>query len=326
MMFDFSHVFTATILLTVASICLSAVGSFIGFHQQGGGSVRDFWRYLCPRDLFTRRSCYQDVGFIFIKQLVRPWVAAPFLLLTSVNCAVFSYRLLALAFGHHPQAEMPVALFVGLLIISVLIQDFLRFGSHYWLHKIGALWDVHKVHHSASFLTPLTNHRVHIIEEIIQQAVTGLSIGPFLAIAAFVTDTSISTNAVLGFDAYVLIDTLSFGILRHSHIGLSYGKLEHFLMSPKQHHMHHSIEERHWDRNFGFLLSCWDQLAGTICYSDPKERIRVGISAEETVDYGSVLKLHFMPYLKLFRRLPRFEKTGPAAISTDIGAETVLKI
>jgi sterol desaturase/sphingolipid hydroxylase (fatty acid hydroxylase superfamily) len=325
-MFDVSHILTATVSLTLVSLVLAAVGSVVAFYQRGGGSFRDFLRYLFPRDLYTTRSCYNDVGFIIIKQLIRPLVAAPLLLLTSVKCAEYSYDLLIRAFGPRPQAAMSVALFIVLLVICVLIQDFLRFGSHYVLHKFSALWDIHKVHHSASFLTPLTNHRVHIIEEIIQQGCTGLSIGPVLALAAFITGTSISTNAILGFDAYVLIDTLSFGILRHSHIGLSYGRFERFLMSPKQHQLHHSIEERHWDKNFGFLFSCWDQVARTICYSNPREHIRFGISAAETVDYSSVLKLHFMPYLKLFRRLPRLDKTGPAASPAAIVSDTILKV
>jgi sterol desaturase/sphingolipid hydroxylase (fatty acid hydroxylase superfamily) len=326
---NFSHILTATMWLTLFSVGLSAVGSVIAFHQRGGGSGRDFLRYILPRDLYTRRSCYQDVGFILLKQLIRPWVAAPLLLLTSVKCAVMTYDALVLAFGPRPQAEMPVALFVALLIPAVLIQDFLRFGSHYLLHRIGVFWDVHKVHHSATFLTPLTNHRVHVIEELIQQGVTGLSVGPFLAIAAFLTHTSISTNTLLGFDAYILIDTLSFGMLRHSHIGLSYGWFERYLMSPKQHHLHHSIDQRHWDKNFGFLCSCWDQIAGTICYSDPMENVRFGVSAEEAADYSSVVKLHFMPYIKLYRRyLPRPEggRTISVGPSPDLRVEPVPKM
>jgi sterol desaturase/sphingolipid hydroxylase (fatty acid hydroxylase superfamily) len=255
-----------------------------------------------PPDLYTRRSCYLDVGFILFKQLIRPLVSAPLLLLTSAKCAVVTYGLLVLGFGLRSQAAMSIELFAVLLVVAVLIQDFLRFWTHYLLHRISAFWDVHKVHHSSEFLTPLTNHRVHIIEEIIQQGATGLSVGPLLATAAFLTSTSISTNMLLGFDAYVLIDTLSFGILRHSHIGLSYGRLERYLMSPKQHHLHHSIDQRHWDKNFGFLFACWDRIAGTICYSDPRENVNVGISLEEAADYSSVLKLHFMPYIKLYRR------------------------
>src|SRR5271166_2932812 len=294
---DLSHILTASVLLSLFGIGLSAVGSIIAFHQRGGGSLRDFFKYLFPRDLVTRRSCYQDAGFILVKQLIRPFVAAPLLLLTSAKTAQATYGALALAFGPRAQAAMSIGLFGSLLIMSLLIQDFLRFFSHYMLHRMSVLWDVHKVHHSAEYLTPLTNHRVHIIEEMIQQAATGLSVGPLLGLAAFLTATSISTNALVGFDAYMLIDTLCFSMLRHSHIGLSFGQLERYLMSPKQHHLHHSIEQRHWDKNFGFLFSCWDRMFGTICYSDPKENVNVGIPAEEFRDYDSILKLHFMPYI-----------------------------
>jgi sterol desaturase/sphingolipid hydroxylase (fatty acid hydroxylase superfamily) len=266
-----------------------------------------------------------------LKQVFRPVTAAPLWLLTTASCAGATYGLLVLAFGARPQNEMPMILFAALIIPAVLVQDYLRFKSHHVLHQFDALWDIHKVHHSAEFLTPVTNHRVHLIEEIIEQAATGLSIGPILATAAFLTATPISTSTLLGFDAYGLIDTLSFGILRHSHIGLSYGWLERYLMSPKQHHLHHSSDPRHWDKNFGFLFSCWDRMAGTICYSDPKENVSIGILAEEAVDYNNVLKLHFMPYIKLLRRclpiisirryLPQ-TPSGPsiAASSTDVGA------
>jgi sterol desaturase/sphingolipid hydroxylase (fatty acid hydroxylase superfamily) len=319
-------ILTATVVLTLIGVVLSAIGSVIAFYQRGGGSVRDFFRYIIPRDLYTRRSCYLDVGFVLLKQLTRPLVAVPMLLLTSAQGAIATYGLLILAFGPGPQNEMPIVLFGALLIPAVLVQDFLRFKTHYWLHQFHVLWDIHKVHHSADFLTPVTNHRVHLIEEMIQQAATGWSVGPILGIAAFLTATPISTNTLLGFDAYGLIDTLSFGILRHSHIGLSYGWLERYLMSPKQHHQHHSSDRQHWDKNFGFLLACWDRMAGTICYSNPKENVSVGILPEEAVDYNSVLKLHFMPYIKLFRRCLPHPQSGPSipvGPSGDVGVAPV---
>jgi sterol desaturase/sphingolipid hydroxylase (fatty acid hydroxylase superfamily) len=297
-----SYILSAAISLTILAIALSGVGSVIAFYQRGGGNIRDYLRYLFPPDLVTRRSCYQDVGFILVKRLMRPFVATPLLLLTSVKTAEATYGALVLGFGPREQTAMPVVLFAILLIMALLLQDFLRFFSHYLLHQSSLLWDIHKVHHSATYLTPLTNHRVHIIEELLEQAVTGLSVGPLLGATAFVTMTSVSTNTLLGFDAYLLIDTLCFAMLRHSHIGLSFGRLECYLMSPKQHHLHHSIAQHHWNKNFGFLLSCWDRMFGTLCYADAQENIDFGISAEESRDYDSVLKLHFMPYVKLFRR------------------------
>jgi sterol desaturase/sphingolipid hydroxylase (fatty acid hydroxylase superfamily) len=260
---------------------------------------------------------------------MRPFAAAPLLLLTSAKTAEMTYGVLVLAFGPREQTVMPADLFVGLLIVALLLQDFLRFFSHYMLHINSVLWEVHKVHHSAEYLTPLTNHRVHIIEEIIEQAATGLSVGPLLGVAAFVTMTSVSTNTLLGFDAYMLTDTLCFAMLRHSHIGLSFGRLECYLMSPKQHHLHHSIEPRHWNRNFGFLLSCWDRMFRTICYIDPKENIAFGISDEEVLDYDSVLKLHFMPYIKLFRRreLPsRQAQAVSVELPPDLNVQPITKV
>src|SRR6202007_289044 len=76
-----------------------------------------------------------------------------------------------------------------------------------------------------------------------------------IGLAAFLTQTAISTNALLGFDAYMLIDALCFSMLRHSHIGFSFYGLERFLLSPKQHHLHHSINQKHWDKNFGFMFA-----------------------------------------------------------------------
>jgi sterol desaturase/sphingolipid hydroxylase (fatty acid hydroxylase superfamily) len=328
-MLNVSHIISTVVTVTALSIVLSAVGTVIAFRQRGGGSFRDFLKYVFPRDLITRWSCYQDVGFILVKKLLQPLVYAPILLLTSAKGAILTYGLMTDIFGPRAERPMSVVLYVILLAAAVLVQDFFRFYSHCLLHRIDVLWDFHKVHHSAEYLTPLTNHRAHVIEEAIQQTVTGLSVGPLLGLTAFLTQTAISTNALLGFDAYMLIDALCFSMLRHSHIGLSFYGLERFLLSPKQHHLHHSIDQRHWDKNFGFMFAFWDRMAGTICYSNPHEDLAFGISEAEGKDYGSVLKLHFMPYIKLVRRFwPRPEpgREIPKAPPTALQAETPSEI
>ena len=149
---DLSHILTVVASLTGLSVILSAVGCVIAFRQCGGGGFRAFCAYCLPRDLITCRSCWQDVGFILVKQLVRPWTTAVVLLFASANCALAVYGALVFAFGPRTQGAMSPLLFGTLLLAAVLIQDFLRFGSHYFLHRIGVLWDAHKVHHSASFL------------------------------------------------------------------------------------------------------------------------------------------------------------------------------
>jgi hypothetical protein len=41
------------------------------------------------------------------------------------------------------------------------------------------------------------------------------------------------------------------------------GPLRYLLVTPQSHRVHHSIEARHADRNFGVILSVWDRLFGT---------------------------------------------------------------
>ena len=92
-----SDILTASPVLTLLSIALSAAGCVIAFFQRGGGGVHDFFMYIVPRDLYTRRSCYLDVGYVLLKQVLRPLVAVPMLLLTTAQCAIATYGVLVLA-------------------------------------------------------------------------------------------------------------------------------------------------------------------------------------------------------------------------------------
>ena len=47
--------------------------------------------------------------------------------------------------------------------------------------------------------------------------------------------------------------------LRHSHVYIGFGYLEHIFISPAQHQIHHSRNKIHFDQNFGSCLSIWDK-------------------------------------------------------------------
>ena len=46
------------------------------------------------------------------------------------------------------------------------------------------------------------------------------------------------------------------------------GPLRYIIVSPQAHRIHHSREEKHFDTNFGLILSIWDRMFGT--YSGDK--------------------------------------------------------
>lgn len=49
----------------------------------------------------------------------------------------------------------------------------------------------------------------------------------------------------------------------HGNIRTNLGPLRYVLVTPQFHRIHHSVERRHRDTNFGALFSIWDRLFGT---------------------------------------------------------------
>jgi sterol desaturase/sphingolipid hydroxylase (fatty acid hydroxylase superfamily) len=52
-------------------------------------------------------------------------------------------------------------------------------------------------------------------------------------------------------------------ILLHSRIPWRLGVLSRVFVTPRFHSFHHSVDPRHYDKNFGSVLSIWDHMFGT---------------------------------------------------------------
>jgi hypothetical protein len=46
----------------------------------------------------------------------------------------------------------------------------------------------------------------------------------------------------------------------HANLRWNAGAFGWLLVTPQSHRIHHSTEERHWEKNFGAILSVWDRL------------------------------------------------------------------
>jgi sterol desaturase/sphingolipid hydroxylase (fatty acid hydroxylase superfamily) len=136
------------------------------------------------------------------------------------------------------------------------------------MHKWPILWSLHKVHHSATVLTPMTVFRTHPLEGIIfslRSSVTqAISISSFI----FLFGNTVSLYTVLGVNIFVFIFNVLGSNLRHSHVGIQYWKwVEYIFISPAQHQLHHSIAKEHHDKNFGAALAIWDWFFGSLHHS-----------------------------------------------------------
>jgi sterol desaturase/sphingolipid hydroxylase (fatty acid hydroxylase superfamily) len=55
------------------------------------------------------------------------------------------------------------------------------------------------------------------------------------------------------------------------------GRAWRVLADNRFHRIHHSLEREHWDKNFGVVMTIWDQLFGTSYFPAPEEWPAVGV-------------------------------------------------
>ena len=68
-------------------------------------------------------------------------------------------------------------------------------------------------------------------------------------------------------------------------------------MSPAQHQIHHSVEERHHDKNFGTVLSLWDWLGGTLYLAEKGQELRYGLTGDPAPETNGLAALYLRPVL-----------------------------
>ena len=132
---------------------------------------------------------------------------------------------------------------------AVLVGDFFQWFHHWVRHKVPVLWQFHTVHHSQKELSPFTDQRYHIVEYIVTSTIQTI---PMLILTVQ--------------NPYIILYNVSiswFTRFYHGNIKTNLGPLRYVLVTPQSHRIHHSIERRHQDKNFGLLFSIWDRLFGT---------------------------------------------------------------
>jgi sterol desaturase/sphingolipid hydroxylase (fatty acid hydroxylase superfamily) len=193
----------------------------------------------------------------------------------------------------------------ALYTLAIFIAyDLGRFLSHYALHRLPFLWEIHKVHHSAVVMTPMTAYRLHPFEIVIMAATPVLLTGATTWGFNRALGTDISVYTLLGL--HVALALLSFiDNLRHSPVWISYGqRLNRWIISPAHHQLHHSMEERHWGCNMGFSLAIWDRLAGSLIVpADQPEAFRLGLDDASDPKYTGLVSLYVRPVIDAGQQL-----------------------
>lgn len=148
-------------------------------------------------------------------------------------------------------------------VALLVTKDFFQWCVHNVLHRVPALWEFHKVHHSTEVMDWLSNWRFHWIEIVIYQTVL------------YIPATLLGFTPAAIFGCAVFSTTA--GHYAHSNLRGSIGPLGYLFNNPEMHLWHH-VHPDHGpqNRNFGISLSVWDWLFRT-AYVPGRDPDRLGV-------------------------------------------------
>lgn len=224
---------------------------------------RRLCRLFFSKQYWINRSSLKDVFWLLTNSGIKVAILAP-LFISHLAAAVWLASQLQLIFGDAPQLGWsPLSIAITYTLVFFITEDLSRFSLHVAMHKIPLLWRFHRVHHSATTLTPLTVHRVHPVEMSLYFVRGWCTFAIVSGIFVYLFHGKVTAWDILGVDALGFFFNLLGANLRHSHIWLCFGLFEKLFISPAQHQLHHSQAPEHRNINFGTCLAFWDKLLGS---------------------------------------------------------------
>jgi len=300
---------------------LLGLGFCLIFEPDCRRSLRAALGQVFRRDLFRHRTSRVDVLHFFLT--IAFWIPA----ISTLIAAFLTIDIRDVLVAHF--GARAALLHTGWLIVLIqfvvifLCRDFGTYVGHILLHKVPILWSVHRTHHSAEVLTFFTSARAHPLEYLHAQSFIAIfgGLGGGLLLYLTGTDLHAAPFAIL-LTTTVFFET--FGLAQHSHLPISYGKLNYIFLAPVLHQLHHSAEIRHRDKNLGGHLSVFDWLFGTIYVPQGRETYRWGLNDRELGENNPHVRLrdfYFEPASHAWRLLTKRRARGESTCRREVISE-----
>jgi sterol desaturase/sphingolipid hydroxylase (fatty acid hydroxylase superfamily) len=219
-------------------------------------------------------------------------------------------KALTRGFGPSPHllnsgAHLSIASLALITLLIAMASDFGYYVFHFAMHRVPWMWAFRKVHHSAEVLTVFANVRVHPFELLFDGPARAIGISLVLGPALYLSGGKVELVTIFGMTLSAAFLGAIGAQLHHSHIWLSWGRrLNHILISPAMHQIHHSTAERHWNKNLAGSFALWDWMFGTIYVPDGREQISFGLGAGKKQPHPTLLAAYLVPFHEVLEMLP----------------------
>ncbi|MGB3071219.1 MAG: lysoplasmalogenase family protein [Ottowia sp.] len=149
-------------------------------------------------------------------------------------------------------------------LLALLFYDL----CYYWLHRMGhesaVLWAAHVVHHQSQHYN---------LSTALRQTSTGALLG-----WVFYLPMAVAGVPPLVFGVVALIDLLYQFWVHTEHVP-KLGWFDRWFCSPSNHRVHHAVNDRYLDKNYGGILIVWDRIFGSFEEEDLREEPLYGTRA-----------------------------------------------
>jgi sterol desaturase/sphingolipid hydroxylase (fatty acid hydroxylase superfamily) len=145
-------------------------------------------------------------------------------------------------------------------ILLLLGVDFIFYWVHRWGHEINIMWAAHSPHHSAEEM----NFFVALRASVTQRLCSFLFFFP-LTLIGF---KPLHIYMMSGIHLFI-------AFLHHTEFIGKLGWFEKYFTTPSHHRVHHGVNFKYLDKNFGEFLIIWDKIFGT--FEEEKEKVVYGI-------------------------------------------------
>jgi sterol desaturase/sphingolipid hydroxylase (fatty acid hydroxylase superfamily) len=151
-------------------------------------------------------------------------------------------------------------------LLGLLVYDLSYYGLHRAGHRVALLWAAHGVHHQSE---------EYNLSTALRQTGTG-----WVASWLFYLPMALLGFPPLVFVVVGLVDLL-YQFWVHTRLVGSLGWFDRWFCSPSNHRVHHAVNDRYLDCNYGGIFMVWDRLFGSFV---PEDAPGAGV---EPIVYGT---------------------------------------
>lgn len=161
-------------------------------------------------------------------------------------------------------AVWPLRMNMGFqVLLALVIAEFCFYWTHRLGHEFSFLWRFHRVHHASKRVYWMNSARFHPVDLFLNFFFYFLPL------------------ALLGAPAevFALLFTINgaTGLLEHANVDFEAGILNRIFNTAQLHRFHHSVKVEVSMKNYGKVLSIWDQVFGTFYFPKGESVGEVGV-------------------------------------------------